>query len=148
MAALAILATLVGCGQTAELTVTMADSSMEPTFSAWTQLRFLSASRADRGEVIAFEYPFPYPGRPRRELISRVIGLPDDDLQLGPTGLLINGQPYVEPYAIHQDAVSPQRLTVPPGTYFVLGDDRANQRDSRWWGLLPAQRVLGVWTGR
>jgi signal peptidase I len=40
--------------------------------------------------------------------------------------------------------VDPAQLAVPPGHYFVLGDDRANQRDSRWWGPLPTSKLLGV----
>ena len=122
----------------------MADSSMEPTFTAGEVVRFRPASEARRGEVIAFEYPFPYPGRPRRELIARVIGLAGDRIELSERGVVVNGQRLEEPYAKNQERVSPTELTVPSGTYYVLGDDRNNQRDSRWWGPLPAGKLLGV----
>ena len=122
----------------------MQDSSMEPTFTAHSVVRFRPTREARRGEVIAYEYPFPYPGRPRRELIARVIGLPGDRLELGPQGVTVNGERLSEPYVKNQDRVSATRLTVPPGAYFVLGDDRDNQRDSRWWGPLPASKLLGV----
>jgi signal peptidase I len=122
----------------------MADSSMEPTFTAGSSVRFRPSAQAEHGEVIAFEYPFPYPGRPRRELIARVIGLPGDRIELSPDRVVVNGQPLDEPYAKNQQRVSPEQVTVPPGTYFVLGDDRNNQRDSRWWGPLPASKLLGV----
>ena len=117
---------------------------MEPTFSAHTVVRFRPAGQAARGDVIAFEYPFPYPARPPRVLIARVIGLPGDHLELGPGRVLRNGEPISEPYAKNLDRMTPQVVLVPPRSYFVLGDDRANQRDSRWWGPLPTDKLLGV----
>jgi signal peptidase I len=122
----------------------MQDSSMEPAFSARTAVRFRPATSAARGEVIAFEYPFDYPGRPRRKLIARVIGVGGDELRLGPDGAVLNGQALAEPYAKNQERMASHNVRVPPGTYFVLGDDRANQRDSRWWGPLPAEKLLGT----
>jgi signal peptidase I len=122
----------------------MPDSAMEPTISAGQTVSFRVANLAQRGQVIAFEYPFAYPGRPRRELIARVIGVGGDELELGPGGVIVNGQPLPEPYAKSQQRLDGTRLIVPAGTYFVLGDDRANQRDSRWWGPLPSNKLLGV----
>jgi signal peptidase I len=139
-----LIAALGGCRPGPEFTVVMQDSAMEPTYAAHDAIRFQPASQVARGQVIAFEYPFTYPGRPRRELIARVIGLPGDRLALGPEGVLVDGARLVEPYAKNQQAVAASELSVPPGAYFVLGDDRHNQRDSRWWGPLPADRVLGV----
>jgi signal peptidase I len=141
-----IASLLPACRATETFTVMMQDSSMEPTYTARTLVRFRPAAEAQRGQVIAFEYPFPYPGRPRRVLIARVIGLPGDELELGPEGILANGRPLPEPYVKHQERVAPAQVLVPPGTYYVLGDDRNNQRDSRWWGPLPAAKLLGVAT--
>ena len=132
------------CARTQTFEVTMQDSSMEPTFEARTVVQFRPIATVQRGEIIAFEYPFPYPGEPRRELIARVIGLPGDELRLGPGGVAVNGQSLAEPYAKNQDRMAQQTVRVPAGTYFVLGDDRANQRDSRWWGALSADKLLGV----
>jgi signal peptidase I len=137
-------AALAACRPGPEFIVVMQDSAMEPTYSARDAIRFQPASQVGRGQIIAFEYPFTYPGRPRRELVARVIGLPGDRLALGPDGVLLNGARLVEPYAKNQQAVSDTALSVPPGAYYVLGDDRHNQRDSRWWGPLPAEKVLGV----
>lgn len=117
---------------------------MEPTYTAHALVRFRATAAPARGDVIAFEYPFTYPGRPRRALIARVIGLPGDRLTLGPDGVWIDGQRLAEDYVKNQDRVGPAELTVPELTLFVLGDDRANQRDSRWWGPLAADRLLGV----
>jgi signal peptidase I len=132
------------CGSGGGFDVVMADSSMEPTFTAGSSIRFRPSAEAERGQVIAFEYPFSYPGRPRRELIARVIGLPGDRIELSPDGVAVNGQRLDEPYAKNQHRMSRDQLIVPPGTYFVLGDDRNNQRDSRWWGPLQASKLLGV----
>ena len=117
---------------------------MEPTFTAGTVVRFRPATTAERGDVIAFEYPFAYAGRPRRELIARVIGVGGDEVRLGPGGVAVNGQLLAEPYAKNQDRMASQTVRVPAAAYFVLGDDRANQRDSRWWGALPTEKLLGV----
>jgi signal peptidase I len=142
---LLVLATTgLACRPASDFDLVMQDSAMEPTFEARAVVHFRRAAAAERGEVIAFEYPFPYPGQPLRALIGRVIGLPGDRLSLGPDGVVRNGQRLDEPYAKNQAANSVAELTVPPDSYFVLGDDRANQRDSRWWGPLPRAKVLGV----
>ena len=146
LATLAIVAILSACHPSDRFTVVMQDSAMEPTYSARTAGRFRPATRAERGDVIAFEYPFPYPGRPRRELIGRVVGLPGDHLTLSPSGVVVNGLGLDEPYAKNQPSVADAEATVPADSYFILGDDRANQRDSRWWGALPTDKLLGVAT--
>ena len=141
---LALTVLAAGCQPSQTFDVQMQDSAMEPTYSARDIVRFRVATDAPRGAVIAFEYPFTYPGRPRRELIARVIGRPGDRLELGPDRIVVNGLPLAEPYAKNQQLVEPGDVVVPAGHYFVLGDDRANQRDSRWWGPLPAGKLLGV----
>jgi signal peptidase I len=140
---LAVVTLLAGC-RPAAFEVVMQDSSMEPTYTAHTVVRFRTGVRAERGQVIAFEYPFPYPGRPRRELILRVIGVAGDLVELTPDGVVVNGQRLEEPYAKNQTELGTGRAMVPPDSYYLLGDDRNNQRDSRWWGLLPASKLLGV----
>jgi signal peptidase I len=132
------------CTDSGTFTVVMQDRSMEATLAARAEVHFERASTAQRGEIVAFEYPFAYPGRPRRELIARVIGLAGDTLELGSEGVVVNGRRLDEPYARNQQDVSAARLVVPPDTYYVLGDDRNNQRDSRWWGPLPAAKLRGV----
>jgi signal peptidase I len=139
-----MLSAVTACQPSDNFSVLMQDSAMEPTYTARSLVRFRSAARAERGEVIAFEYPFPYPGRPRRELIARIVGLPGDQLQLSSAGTVVNGNRIDEPYAKNLATVSPAEISVPTNSYFVLGDARANQRDSRWWGALPAGKLLGV----
>jgi signal peptidase I len=105
-----------------------------------------------RGDVIVFKYP----DEPDRDFIKRVIGLPGETLELRAKKVYINGQPLDEPY-VHflQPASEAQEITsfdvrenfrpvtVPAGYYFVMGDNRDNSQDSRYWGFLPQHYVKG-----
>jgi len=105
-----------------------------------------------RGDVIVFKYP----ADPERDFIKRVIGLPGDKLELRRKRVLINGQPIDEPPTVHfleQPSTGSPRLddvreeygpvTVPANQYFMMGDNRDNSQDSRFWGFLPAHYVKG-----
>ena len=105
-----------------------------------------------RGDVIVFKYP----ADPERDFIKRVIGLPGDKLELRRKKVLINGQPIDEPPTVHfleQPSTGSPRLddvreeygpvTVPVDQYFMMGDNRDNSQDSRFWGFLPAHYVKG-----
>ena len=105
-----------------------------------------------RGDVVVFKYP----EEPERDFIKRVIGLPGDRLELRRKNILINGQPIDEPY-VHlieppppEDAPATGDLrawygpvTVPEHQYFMMGDNRDNSQDSRYWGFLPESYVKG-----
>jgi signal peptidase I len=105
-----------------------------------------------RGDVIVFKYP----DEPDRDFIKRVIGLPGETLELRAKKVYINGKPLDEPY-VHflQPASESQEITsfdvrenfrpvtVPPGYYFVMGDNRDNSQDSRYWGFLPQHYIKG-----
>ena len=104
-----------------------------------------------RGDVIVFKYP----EEPERDFIKRVIGLPGDRLELRRKTIYINGEPVVEPYA-HLTAPASEAggatddlreyygpVTVPARQYFMMGDNRDNSQDSRYWGFLPAHYVKG-----
>jgi signal peptidase I len=105
-----------------------------------------------RGEVIVFKYP----KEPWRDFIKRVIGLPGDTIEMRRKKIYVNGQVQDEPYAHFfmplsaEGATRSQDLkeeygpvTVPPGQYFVMGDNRDNSEDSRFWGFMPATYVKG-----
>jgi len=104
-----------------------------------------------RGDVIVFKYP----EEPERDFIKRVIGLPGDRLELRRKTIYINGEPLVEPYAHLSvpasesgDVTNDLRefygpATVPSDQYFMMGDNRDNSQDSRYWGFLPAHYVKG-----
>jgi signal peptidase I len=104
-----------------------------------------------RGDVVVFKYP----EEPERDFIKRVIGLPGDRLELRRKTIYINGEPLVEPYA-HLSAPASESgsvtgdlrefygpVTVPANQYFMMGDNRDNSQDSRYWGFLPAHYVKG-----
>ena len=105
-----------------------------------------------RGDVVVFKYP----DEPERDFIKRVIGLPGETVELRAKKVYIDGQPLDEPY-VHflQPASEAQEVTsfdvrerygpvkVPDDQYFVMGDNRDNSQDSRYWGFLPAHYVKG-----
>jgi signal peptidase I len=103
-----------------------------------TPYRF--ASRPDRGDVIVFRSM-----RAADELmIKRVIGTPGDLVESRAGRVIVGGHALPEPYVAAQattGAISPQ--IVPADCYFVLGDNRADSLDSRSWGVLPRELVVG-----
>ena len=115
--------------------------------------RMLLPMRAvERGDVLVFKFP----EEPDRDFIKRVIGLPGDTLELRNQTILINGMPLVEPYTHYllppaaqgdTEALDLRRkygpVTVPPAHYFMMGDNRDDSQDSRYWGFMPASYVKG-----
>jgi signal peptidase I len=108
-----------------------------------------------RGDVVVFKYP----EEPDRDFIKRVIGLPGESIELREKKVYINGQPLEEPY-VHflqppgsesekhevtsfdvRERYGP--VVVPLNQYFVMGDNRDNSQDSRYWGFLPRGYVKG-----
>jgi signal peptidase I len=81
------------------------------------------------------------------DLIKRVIGLPGDKLLIERGQVWINGQPLDEPYiqfrAPYNFPAAGQPITIPDGQYFVLGDNRANSRDSHLGWLVPSENLVG-----
>jgi signal peptidase I len=109
-----------------------------------------------RGDVVVFKFPED----PTRDFIKRVIGLPGETIEIRNKQVFVDGRPLEEPYAhfidaplrpddpeyLHssdaiRDSWGPQR--VPTGELLVLGDNRDNSRDSRYWGFLPVDQVKG-----
>jgi signal peptidase I len=101
----------------------------------------------ERGDVVVFTPPAPGEDKP---YIKRIIGLPGDTVEVRDEGVFINGQRLDEPYL----EGNPTRcrsgitefcgpLTVPEGQIFVLGDNRNNSEDSRYFGPVPEGNVIG-----
>ena len=105
-----------------------------------------------RGDIVVFKFPED----PERDFIKRVIGLPGDSVELKNRELHINGQKIDESYAHYLFPVGEGQestnfdvrerygpVTVPDRHYFMMGDNRDNSQDSRYWGFLPAHYVKG-----
>lgn len=129
----------------------------------------LPSTRIHRGEIIVFHFPLD----PSTHLIKRVIGMPGDHIRLRGGVVYINGRPLSEPYAIYRPSgidsyrdnfprlqsadpevnsrwwiqmhklVDDGELIIPAGNYFVLGDNRNDSEDSRYWGFVPRDAIVG-----
>jgi signal peptidase I len=108
----------------------------------------------ERGDVIVFKFPED----PERDFIKRVIGLPGETVELREKKVYINGSPLDEPYVffLQPPSTSPFHevtsydvrerygpVTVPADQFFVMGDNRDNSQDSRYWGFLPRALIKG-----
>jgi signal peptidase I len=122
-----------------------------------------------RGDVVVFHYPVD----PTQHFVKRVIGLPGDRLRIVNKKVLIDGKPIDEPYVHFIDPpnnpyrdnfprvdipamgmegkwwlqmrklVEDGELIVPQGHYFVMGDNRDDSQDSRYWGFVPRENIIG-----
>jgi signal peptidase I len=129
--------------------------------------RWLPYRDVERGDIVAFLYPEDV----RQTYVKRVIGLPGDHIRMENRNVMRNGHRLVEPYTqyiapypdpyrdnfpfepealttvrgrdMFEHHVRDGELVVPPGTLFVLGDNRDNSADSRYWGLVPRANVVG-----
>jgi signal peptidase I len=94
-------------------------------------------SSPQRGDIIVFTKV----GQP--DLIKRVIGLPGDIVEVRPGQVFVNGTLLTEPYIANPPNYSYGPVTVEPGRYFVLGDNRSNSSDSHMWGTVPHDTIVG-----
>jgi signal peptidase I len=108
-----------------------------------------------RGDILVFKYPV----EPDRDFIKRVIGLPGETVELREKKVYINGKPLDEPYVhflqppgaeseLHEVTSFDVRerygpVTVPANQYFMMGDNRDNSQDSRYWNFLPRDYIKG-----
>ncbi len=122
-----------------------------------------------RGDIIVFHYPVD----PTQHFVKRVIGLPGDRLKMVSKKVFINGKPIDEPYVHflyppndmfrdffpRLDIAAPRmegkwwqqmhkfvedgELIIPEGYYFVMGDNRDDSEDSRYWGFVPRENIIG-----
>jgi signal peptidase I len=105
-----------------------------------------------RGDIVVFKYP----DEPERDFIKRVVGLPGETIELRAKKVYVDGKPLDEPYVHFLEPASDAQeitsfdvrerygpVTVPPNQYFVMGDNRDNSQDSRYWGFLPRHYIKG-----
>lgn len=92
-----------------------------------------------RGEVIIFKFPKDE----SRDFVKRVIGLPGDSVEIIRGQLFVNGKHLDEPYITNRDNRTFNPVVVPFEHYYVLGDNRLSSDDSRSWGAVPLENVIG-----
>jgi signal peptidase I len=94
-----------------------------------------------RGDIIVFKAP---PASKLDEvMIKRVIGLPGDTIAINNGLVYINGQPMNEPYELEKPRGDYKAFTVPENSLFMMGDNRNNSFDSRFWGVVPEELIIG-----
>ncbi len=93
----------------------------------------------ERGDIVVFHYP----RAPERDFIKRVIGLPGEVVEIRDGLIYINDVPLEEPYIQGPTRGNMAPRTLGPEEYFVLGDNRDNSSDSRSWGPLPRDKIIG-----
>lgn len=92
-----------------------------------------------RGQIVVFRYPLD----PTRDFVKRLIALPGETVEIKNGVVYINGEVLEEPYVKNRDFLSMEKTTVPRGQYFMMGDNRPNSQDSRFWGFVPRNYLLG-----
>jgi len=128
---------------------------------------FLPYHEVKRGDIIVFRYPVDI----KQTFVKRVMGVPGDHIRLENKNVILNGHKLVEPYKIHkteyidsyrdnfpsqpnfpqyergqamlENNVRNGEIVVPQGSYFAMGDNRDSSLDSRYWGFVPRENIIG-----
>ena len=137
-----------------------------------TDLELPAFNKPSRADVIVFEPPNSAEQPPNTNYVKRIVGVPGDTLFMRRSTLHVNGTSIDEPYAqmarylgggpnsnfswqeehltgeARGQGYQPNRdnwgpIVVPPNNYFVMGDNRANSEDSRYWGFVPEDAIKG-----
>lgn len=130
-------------------TFVIPSKSMEPTLHVGDRILVNKLSvdfgTINIGDIIVFKAPPKENcGDGISDLVKRVIGLPGDRLTSKGNTVYINGKALKEPWS-YWPTLSPAigHVTVPKNSYFVMGDNRANSCDSRYWGSVPRPDIIG-----
>ncbi len=118
--------------------------------TCYSSSMLLEFEKPERGDIIVFRYPEDE----HKDFIKRIIGLPGDTIQILEKTVYVNGEPFhdeaftqrVDPGMIDgrinpRDNFGP--VTVPPDSYFVMGDNRDQSLDSRFWGYVQEHKIKG-----
>jgi len=116
----------------------------------FTGNRVLKLRDPRQGDVIVFEYPED----PSKDFIKRVVGTPGDTVEVKDKKVYVNGKVYANPHEVHKESdlipkeANPRDnkdlVTVPAGSYFVMGDNRDRSYDSRFWGFVSNDKIKGL----
>lgn len=127
----------------------------------FSDAKVLAISDPERGDIVVFKFPED----PDRDFIKRVVAVEGDVIESRDKVIYVNGEPVREPYARHTDSgINPPGrdprdnfgpVLVPEDKYFVMGDNRDQSYDSRFWGFVDASAIKGEalviywsWNGR
>lgn len=102
----------------------------------------LEWGRINRFDVIVFKYPKDPLGT-RRDFIKRVIGLPGEEVEIKKGVVYIDNQPLEEQHSMYKDSADYPKTRVPKDCFFMMGDNRPNSADSRYWGFAPKDNIIG-----
>lgn len=143
---LVLVATIYALVNLASARFIVEGDSMQPNFATG---QFLIVSRVNyllgspqRGDIVVFHYPL----NPEQDFIKRIIGLPGDTVEISNTQVLVNGTALNETYIREECrpmSCPDNRWDVGPGQYFVMGDNRNESRDSRAFGPVDQQFIVG-----
>ena len=127
----------------AVLPVKVEGVAMKPALNDGDRI-FISRSfeKLERGDIVIFYYPFDQ----RKSYIKRIIGLPNEKVEIRGGKVLVNGKDLEETYvdlANNQSLMSQKEVAVPADAFYVMGDNRDNSYDSRSWGPLARKFVYG-----
>lgn len=100
----------------------------------------ISGPLPPRGTLVTFVHP----NDPGRVLVKRIIGLPGEEISIVRGQVYVDGAPLDEPYVAIRDSRTMSPGLVPPDSVYVLGDNRANSLDSRYFGPVPRSNLIGV----
>ena len=135
-------------------TLQIGDHILVSKFNYGVKLPFLRSTlipigAPKRGDIVVFIYPEDR----SKDFIKRLIGLPGDTIEIREKKILLNGLPWSDTYGVHVDnliipgSVQPRDnfgpVKVPEGSIFVIGDNRDESYDSRFWGFVNMKDVLG-----
>jgi signal peptidase I len=118
----------------------------------FTDVRLPGLRDPSRGDIVVFKYPQDE----KRDFIKRIVGMPGEQVTIRGQQVFVDGQPVAEPY-VKPDAPLPasaqpgycayaygcEPTTVPRDSYFVMGDNRDNSQDSRYWGFVRRDKIKG-----
>jgi len=115
--------------------------------------RFLTIREPQLGDIVVFEFPEDRDKSfwAKRDFIKRIIGLPGDIVEVRAKKVLVNGKLLVTPEAVYKDGTllpggrdNMPAVKVPPGHYFMMGDNRDRSYDSRFWGFVSNAEIKGL----